>query len=105
EGGLVDSLRARWREPVRPFPARLGTIDRAFLLQRCIERAAANPARALMLQPRVGDLVVMAIELDGARIHEVARVVVIGEAAHIERPEIEAGLALDDPLGHHAPGP
>src|SRR5262249_20754399 len=60
EGGAVHALHSGGCEPVRPLPARLGAMDRAFLLQQVVERAAADAARALMLQPRIVDLIVLA---------------------------------------------
>ncbi len=104
ERRAVDRLRASEGEPVGPLPPRLGAEDGALFPELRIERAAADAACAFMFEAGIGDLIVMAVELHGARIHEGPRVVMKGEAAHIQRPEIEAGLALHDPFRHHAPG-
>src|SRR5690348_7389369 len=57
-----------------------------------------------MLVPGPVQLVVMAVELDGTRIHEMPRRVMETEPAYIERPEVKAGLPLDDPFRHHSAG-
>src|ERR1700760_499116 len=96
EGRLVLPRLARleqpWRrEPVRPFPAGARAEDGAAGLQGVIERRAADAAQRLVLVAGAMQLVMMAVELDGARIHEVPRGVVEAEATHVQRPEIEAG--------------
>src|SRR5215813_15028259 len=58
-----------------------------------------------MLDPWIADGVVLAVEVDGARIDELLGRVVEGEAADIQRPQVEARLSVYDPLGHHLAGP
>ena len=70
-----------------------------------VERTAADAPRALVLEAGVVDLIVVAVELDRPRIHEAPRVVVEGEAAHVQRPQIEARRSFDDPFRHHAARP
>ena len=56
-----------------------------------------------MLAARCRQLVVVGVQFDGTRVHEVFRRVVEGEAAHVERPEIERRPPFEHPFGHHLP--
>src|SRR3546814_13200859 len=42
----------------------------------------------------------MRVVLDGTRVHEGARAVEEAEPPDVERPEVEAGAAFQNPLGH-----
>ena len=69
-----------------------------------MQRASAHAAGGDLLAAGCRQLVVVRVHLDHASVHEVARGVVEREAAHVERPQVQAGAALQHPLGHHLPG-
>ena len=101
----LDRRRARRREPVRPLPAELVAVDGAGLAaRRCIERAAARAARGVGLVGRPRDVVVAAVALDRALVHVLLDRVRRAEAANVERPQVETGIAVDDPVRHHPAG-
>ncbi len=87
-------------EPVGTLPAELGAVDRAPVLEDPVERAAPHAARALVLVARPGDGVVAAVALDRAVVEEPRAGVQRPEPADVERPQVEPGIALDDPVGH-----
>src|SRR3546814_12916385 len=92
-------------EPGGPIPAVLRARDGAARLQDQGERAGPEAARHRALLARVAQLVVVRVGLDGARDHEGAGAVQEAEAPDVERPEVEAGAALEDPLGHDGARP
>src|SRR5262249_36106941 len=105
EGWLVLRLDTRRREPVGPLPAAARTVYGAFCREDLIEWAASHPAGGFMLRARIPHRIVLPVEIDGSRIGEAFRGVMVGEAADVERPEVEARPAIDDPFGHHLAGP
>ena len=97
----IDGGGSRRREPVRPLPAELVAVDRARGLQRRVERAAPRVAAGVGLVRRPRDVVVAGVALDRARVHELLDRMRRAEAAHVERPQVHARIAVDDPVGHH----
>ena len=104
EGGLIAPLDAGGREPVGPLPAELRAEHRAPLRQHPVQRAAPPAAAAVVLLPRPVDGIIAGVGLDRAFVKIGLADVVIAEPADVERPQVHAGLAGDDPFGHQAPG-
>src|SRR5262249_45160197 len=98
----LDALRC---EPVRTFPAELGSEAGALALEPLIERRQPQRPAALVFLMRPGHRIVLAVGLDGARQHPAAIAVQRAEAADIDRPEVHGRLAARDPFGERAAGP
>ena len=73
----------------------------------CVHGRDLERPSGLAFVARVLDVVVRRVDLVGADQRVVATAVLRSEAPRVERPRVEARLALDDPLGHqfaHATG-
>src|SRR5579875_1099953 len=89
------------REPVGTFPTGFLAEDRAQFLEPVVERTEPQFARAATLQGRIADIVVGAVHLVNAG-RDVAAAGGIGpKTTPIHVPEIEAGLAINNPLRDH----
>src|ERR1700736_3211139 len=101
-----SSGRGRVRlEPGRPFPARLFTETGAELDQAVIGGGDAKRSPGLALLVWIMDVVVGRVDLDSAHQRVIAIPIGRAEAAKVHLPEVEAGLAVDDPLGHRPAHP
>src|SRR5712675_1960904 len=100
----VVRLLSRRRKPVRPLPAELFAEHRALLLQQRVQRRAAQGPAARVLLARPGDGVVLAVQLKGTAAHPTDVQVRRAEAPDVDGPQIERGLAADDPLREHQAG-
>src|SRR5260221_6321229 len=101
EGRRFDRWRA-WRgEPARALPAELVAVDSAGIRQRRVERTPACTAAGagFIVGPR--DMVVPAVTLHGTLVHELLDRVRRAKTAHVERPQVETRVAIDDPVRHH----
>src|SRR5690606_9684471 len=98
----LDTFR---RKPVRPLPAELRAEDRALRLQPRVERRDDAWAAAFVFLVREADCVVLAIGLQRTVEHPLAIAVHARKAADIDHPEIEGGLAVDDPLRQNPASP
>ena len=63
--------------------------------------AAASVAPHVRLRIGPCDVIVAAITFDGSLVHEAFDRLRCAEAAHVERPQIHARVAVDDPVRHH----
>ena len=70
------------------------------ILQATVKRAQAQAARRARLLARPVDLVVGAIGFDRPGLEVAALGVQRAEAAGVERPQVHAGIAVQDPVGH-----
>ena len=103
-GVAVFRFHAFGCEPVGPLPAQLGAEDGAVRLQPLVERRDDARAAAFILFVRKADGVVLAVGLQGTAGDPVAVPVQAGEAADVDRPEVQRCLARDHPLGQHPAG-
>ncbi len=90
---------SRRQEVVGALPVHLAAEHRALRGETIVERRAAQRPDGLELLARPAHRVVQAERLDGA----VGEMAAIGverrEPAHVDVPQVERGVALDDPLG------
>ena len=93
------------RKPVGPVPAHLVAEPRAARLEAIVKRRATERPAAFMLALRPRHLVVQAERLGDAVAQPGVVAVEIGEAADVDRPQIERRLAGDDPFGQRHAGP
>ena len=99
------SLRGVRLVPVDPLPTRL-LAERCLALAMpggCGRDAQRPPGAALVV--RVADVVVGLVGLLDPGVGVGRRAVLGAEATDVHLPEVEAGLALGDPLGHHLADP
>src|SRR5690606_10247064 len=99
-----DRLDAGRREPVGALPAQLGTEAGAVLLQDAVERAAAQRPPGFRLQMRPTHGIVPPLPFQRARHDGAPRAMMAAEAADVGAPQVEGGLALEDPFGQGAAG-
>jgi hypothetical protein len=97
----LHGLVAGGREPVRPLPPELVSVHRVGGLQPRMQRAAARVAADAGLRVGPCHVVIAAVAFHRALVHEALDRVRRAEAAHVERPQIHAWIAIDDPVGHH----
>ena len=100
----IDRPRSGFSEPVGPLPAELVAVDGAEFEQRRVQRTAPRAAARVRIVIRPGDVVVARVALDGALVHERLDRMRSAEAADVERPQVEARIAVDDPVRHHPSG-
>ena len=91
--------------PVDPLPARLLAEGRAVLAMPGVDRRDPQRPAGAALVVRIADVVVGLVGLLDPRMGVGGRAVLGAEAADVHLPEVEAGLAVDDPLGHHLADP
>jgi hypothetical protein len=101
---MVDRVHPLGGEPVGAFPTATRPHHRPGRDQPVVERAATDPAPGDLLRAGRGELVVVGVHLHHPAAHEMSRRVVEREAAHVERPQVERGVTVEDPLGGHLPG-
>src|SRR6202022_3487170 len=92
-------------EPVGPFPARLFTKAGAELDQALIGGGGAQRSPGLALLVWIGNVVVGRVDLDGASQRVIAIPIGSAKAPKVHLPKVEAGLTVDDPLGHRPAHP
>ena len=100
ERRLLDRVDPLGGEPVGALPPELGAQHRAGTDQCVVERAAPLTARAGQLAIGVGDVVVVLVGVDRASLQIGRHVVRRAEPADVERPQVQTGVAVDDPVGH-----
>src|ERR1700682_2804341 len=96
-GGECDPVRL---EPVGSLPPRLLAEGGAELGQARIGGREAKRSSGLALLVRIVNIVVSRVDLDGAGQGVVPVAIGIAESPKVHLPEIEAGLAIDDPFRH-----
>ena len=89
-------------EPVRALPAGLLAEDRAELLEDLVGRRHPQRPAGLALLVRVVDVVVGRVVLDRPRERVRLRPIGRPEPPDVHLPEVELGLAVDDPGRHLA---
>ena len=92
-------------EPVRALPAGLLAERRAQAVQDLVGRRGPQRAAGEALLVRVVDVVVRGVDLGRARQRVRLRSIRGAEAADVHLPQVELGLAVDDPGRHLAPDP
>src|ERR1700730_17231884 len=92
------------RKPVGSFPPGLLAEAGAELGQARIGGRNAKRPSGLAFLVRIVDIVISRVDLDGARQSVVAAAIGIAESPKVHLPEVEAGLAIDDPF-RHGPAP
>ena len=92
-------------EPVRALPAGLLAERRAEALEDRVGRRHPQRPAGLALLVRVVDVVVGRVVLDRARQRVALASIGRPEPPDVHLPEVELGLAIDDPRRHLAPDP
>src|SRR5438128_1555839 len=106
-GQAVDCRGIR-RKPVRSLPSRLFTEAGAEFREPRVGRGEAQRPARLALLVRVVDVVVRRVDLDGSVEAIGLTPILTAESAQVHFPQVEARLAIDDPLCHrgaHPAGP
>src|SRR5438128_11187409 len=88
------------RKPVRSLPSRLLAEAFAKLLQPRVGGGEAQWPARLTLLVRVVDVVVRRVHLDGSGARVPLAPILTAEPTQVHLPQVEARLAIDDPLGH-----
>src|ERR1700674_2956485 len=88
------------RKPVGSLPSGLLAEAGAELGQARIGGRSAKRPSGLAFLVRIVDIVISRVDLDGARQCVVAASIGIAESPKVHLPEVEAGLAIDDPFRH-----
>ena len=96
---LDDRLLVFGREHVGPLPAHLAAEAGIGLLEQVVGRGAAERAGGVELAVRPGHRVVQAQDLGHPVVQPLVVAVERGEAADVDRGQVGARVALDDPLG------
>src|SRR5207249_8985833 len=99
------AVRAIGLEPVGTLPARLLPKRRAQVLQPGVQRGDAQRPAGRALVAGVLDVVVGRVDLVRPGKGVVAAEVGAAEAPGVHLPDVEAGLALGDPLSHEPAHP
>ena len=100
EGGHVLGRNTRRGKPVGTLPAHLGTEHGPCRRQPLMQRRQAEVTRRMRLFGGPVDLVIGAIGFDGALFQITRLGLHVGEAAHVEGPQVHAGIAMQDEIRH-----
>src|SRR6266849_9562812 len=90
------------RKPVGSFPSGFLAEAGAELGQARIGGRKAERTSGLAFLVRIVNIVIGRVDLDSARQCVVGAAIGIAETAKVHLPEIETGLAVDDPFRHSA---
>src|SRR5438094_2628442 len=93
------------RKPVWSLPSRLLAEACAKLLQPRVGGGEAQWPARLALLIRIVDVVVRRVDLDGSRESIGLATILTAEPAQVHLPQVEARLAIDDPLSHRGAHP
>ncbi len=100
-GRAIHRLDAFRGKPIGAFPSTLGSVHGILGHKSLMDGAAAQTTNFVKLTSGRTQGIVLAVHLDRPRVKEGTGVVVIIKTPDIERPNVEAGTAVDDPLRHH----
>src|ERR1700682_4185661 len=103
----LESIHRRrvWLKPVGSLPAGLLAKAGAQLGQARIGGREAKRPSGLAFFVRIMNIVVSRVDLDGAGERIVPIPIGVTEPPQVHLPEVEAGLAIDDPFGHRLAPP
>src|SRR5271165_2359582 len=99
----VRALAGR-REEVRPLPAHLAAEARVGLLEQVVRRGSAERPGGVQLAVRPRHGVVQAEDLADPVVQPLVVPVEGGEAADVDRGQVQVRLSRRDPLGQRPPG-
>src|SRR5262245_65273930 len=97
-------VRTRIWKAKRALPAEACAEDGARRLELLVHGRAPQTATRFVFRARPMDTVIVAIGLDGSFLEIPARAVRAAEPAHVEGPEVHAGIAVEYPSGHRVAG-